>query len=158
SDIMQEAKVEADYIAKLQDADGGFYFIVYPKNREYENSVDPGHGDQQVVWPKNTSATAACVAALAQMSSSPKFKAAYPAEAAGDLTKGRLGWDFLMKAIAKYGKAGAYQKVTFYGDNFQHDDELAWAACEMFLATGDQQYHAKLKEFFPNPSDSATFR
>ena len=27
SDLMQEAKWEADYIAKLQDSDGGFYFI-----------------------------------------------------------------------------------------------------------------------------------
>ncbi len=158
SDIMQEAKREADYIAKLQDADGGFYFIVYPKTREYENNVDPGHGDSQVVWPKNTACTAASVAALAQMSSSPKFKAAYPVEAAAYLAKAKKGWDFLIAAIAKYGKDGSYQKITFYGDNFMHDDELAWAAAEMFAATGDTQYFAKLKEWFPNPSDPATFR
>src|SRR5207248_5935987 len=28
----------------------------------------------------------------------------------------------------------------------------------MFLATGDTQYAAKIKEFFPAPSDSNTFR
>jgi len=27
-----------------------------------------------------------------------------------------------------------------YGDEFMHDDELAWAACELFLATGDQAF------------------
>ena len=28
SDVMQEAKWEADYLVKMQDADGGFYFLV----------------------------------------------------------------------------------------------------------------------------------
>ncbi|MEY4940040.1 MAG: hypothetical protein RIQ93_1775, partial [Verrucomicrobiota bacterium] len=158
SDILQEAKQESDYLAKLQDADGGFYFIVYPKLREYEGNVTPDKGDQQVVWPKNTSATAASVAALAQMASSPRFKAAYPAAAATYLQKARLGWEFLINAINKYGKDGAYQKVTFYGDHYMHDDELAWAAAEMFVATGEAQYHQKLMEWFPNPSDSNTFR
>ncbi len=158
SDIMQEAKQEADYLTKLQDADGGFYFIVYPKTREYEGNVTPDHGDTQVVWPKNTSATAASVAALAQMASSPKFKAAYPAAASMYLTKAKLGWQFIMNGIAKYGKNGAYQKVTFYGDDWIHNDEIAWAACELFLATGDAQYSQKLMEWFPNPADTNTMR
>ncbi|HXA14884.1 MAG TPA: glycoside hydrolase family 9 protein [Opitutaceae bacterium] len=159
-DLLQEAKWEADYIAKLQDADGGFYFIVYPKTREYEsNSLTNGDdGETQVVWPKNTSATAAAVAALAQCASSPMFKKHYPAATALYLQKATLGWQFLMNAIAKYGRAGAYQKITFYGDDFTDNDELAWAACEMYLATGDPQYQAKLFEYFPDPSDLATFR
>jgi len=74
SDILQEAKWEADFLAKMQDADSGFYFLVYPRNREYENDVPPENGDPQIVWPKNTAATAAAVAALAQCSSSPLFK------------------------------------------------------------------------------------
>ena len=87
SDLLQEAKWEADFLAKMQDADGGFYFLVYPREREYESNVLPENGDPQVVWPKNTSATAAAVAALAEMASSPRFKAAYPAEAAAYLAK-----------------------------------------------------------------------
>ncbi|MBI3876204.1 MAG: glycoside hydrolase family 9 protein [Verrucomicrobia bacterium] len=158
SDVMQEAKWEADYLARIQDADGGFYFLVYPRDREYENNVTPDHGDPQVVWPKTTSATAAAVAALAQCASSPKFKAQFPNEAALYLQKAKLGWQFLTNAVAKYGKAGAYQKITHYGDIFTHDDELAWAACEMFLATGDQTIHATLKSWFPNPNDPATYR
>ena len=53
SDVMQEAKWESDYLAKLQDADGGFYFLVYPVDREYESNVTPENGDPQVVWPKD---------------------------------------------------------------------------------------------------------
>jgi hypothetical protein len=157
SDVLQEAKWEADYLCKLQDADGGFYFIVYPRNREYESNVTPDNGDPQVVWPKNTSATASAVAALAQCASSPKMKAAYPADAAKYLAKAKLGWQFLMNAINKYGKNGAYQKITFYGDEFNDADELAWAATEMYLATGDQTIHQKLLSWF-DPSNSATWR
>jgi hypothetical protein len=158
SDVLQEAKWEADYIAKLQDTDGGFYFLVYPRDREYESNVPPDHGDPQVVWPKNTSATAAAVAALAQCASSPEFRRAYPAAAATYLRQALLGWQFLTGAIARYGKAGAYQKITFYGDHYAHDDELAWAACELFLATGEPRFEQQLIEWFPDPSDRATIR
>jgi hypothetical protein len=137
SDLLQEIKWEADFLARMQDADGGFYFLVYPREREYENDVTPDHGDPQVVYPKTTAATAAATAALAQCASSPKFKAQFPAAAALYLEKAKLGWTFLQTAIARHGKDGSYQKITHYGDNFIHDDELAWAACEMFLATGD---------------------
>jgi len=157
SDVMQEAKWEADFLAKLQDSDGGFYFLVYPQNREYEGNVTPDHGDPQVVWPKTTSVTAASVAALAQCATSPLFKKTYPAVAATYLQKAKLGWQFLMNAINAYGKNGAYQKITHYGDNFADNDELAWAACQMYLATGDASIHQLLLSWF-DPSDPATWR
>ena len=157
SDLLQEARIEADFLAKLQDADGGFYFLVYPRERRYEGNVLPDQGDAQVVWPKNTAATAAAVAALAEIASSPKFKAVYPVAAANYLAKARLGWQFLTDAIARHGKAGAYQKITHYGDDFTHDDELAWAAAAMFAATGDAAIHATLKSWF-DPSNPATWR
>ena len=157
-DVLQEAKWEADFLAKMQDKDGGFYFLVYPREREYESNVLPERGDPQVVWPKNTSVTAASVAALAQCASSPAFRKHYPDDAARYLRQARLGWDFLSKAIAKHGKDRAYQKVTFYSDHYTHDDELAWAACELFLATDEQAFHDRLLEWFPDPADPRTFR
>ena len=158
SDLLQEAKWEADFLANMQDADGGFYFLVYPKNRRYENNVTPDHGDPQVVWPKTTAVTAAAVAALAEIGSSPRFKQQFPAEAAVYLQKAHLGWTFLMNAIAKHGTNGAYQKITHYGHEFMHDDELAWAASAMYAATGQEQYQARLFEFLPNPNDPNTRR
>jgi hypothetical protein len=110
------------------------------------------------VWPKTTAVTAAAVGALAQAGSSPRFRQQYPEAAAAYLQKAQLGWKFLTNAIARFGKDGAYQKITGYGDDFMHDDELAWAACEMYLATGDSYYHQKLMEWFPNPADPATYR
>src|SRR5438067_4290443 len=73
SDVMQEAKWEADFLIKMQDTDGGFYYLVQPKNSEYETGLPPDDGITQVVWPKNTASTAAAVAALAEIGSSPKF-------------------------------------------------------------------------------------
>ena len=77
----------------------------------------PENGDSQVVWPKNTSVTAASVAALAEAGSSPAMIKFYPQAAAQYLQKAQLGWQFLTGAIAKYGKAGSYQKITFYSDD-----------------------------------------
>ncbi|MDB6065738.1 MAG: hypothetical protein JWR26_1946 [Pedosphaera sp.] len=144
SDLLQEAKWEADFLARMQDADGGFYFLVYPREREYEIDVLPDRGDPQVVWPKTTAVTAAAVAALAQCASSPRFKQEFPEAAALYLKKARSGWAFLQRAIQAHGRDGAYQKVTHYGDEFMHDDELTWAACEMFLATGETDFHKQL--------------
>jgi hypothetical protein len=157
SDVLQEAKREADFLAKMQDADGGFYFLVYPQGREYESDVTPDKGDPQVVFPKTTAVTAAAAAALAQCASSPTFKSQFPDAAATYLTKAKKGWEFLERALAKHGKDGAYQKITHYGDEFMHDDELTWAACELYLATGEPVYQQKLMEWL-NPSDPNTRR
>jgi len=157
SDVLQEAKWEADFLAKMQDDDGGFYFLVYPRDRAYENDVLPDHGDPQIVWPKNTAATAAAVAALAQAASSPLFKQQFPEAVPLYLQKARAGWDFLERAIARYGNDGAYQKLTHYGDEFMHNDEIAWAACELYLATGEDQFHQRLLNSF-EPSDPDTRR
>ncbi|MFL5322236.1 MAG: glycoside hydrolase family 9 protein, partial [Myxococcaceae bacterium] len=155
SDILQLAKWEADFLTRMQDDDGGFYFLVYPRVRAYEGNVVPEDGDGQLVWPKTTSVSAAATAALAQIASSPGFKAQFPTEAAAYLDKAKKGWGFLTAAIAKYGKDGAYQKITHYGNTFRHDDELVWAATELYLATGDSQYHDKIVEWLPDPSSDS---
>lgn len=148
SDIVQMAKWETDFLVKMQDDDGGFFFLVYPEKRKYEDDVIPDAADRQVVYPKNTAGTAAAVAALAQAGTSPEFKKAYPLEAAKYLDAAKKGWKFLQDAIAKHGRDGAYQKITHYGDLFMHDDELAWAAVQMFLATGDAKIQEELMANF----------
>ncbi len=155
SDLLEIAKWEADFLAKMQDADGGFYFLVYPRDRKYEDNVLPDQGDPQVVFPKNTAATAAAVAALAQTASSPAFKKDFPEASELYLEKARKGWAFLERAWAKYGRQGAYQKITHYGDTFMDNDEIAWAATELFLATKDPEIHKFLLREF-NPADPKT--
>lgn len=155
SDLLQEAGIEAAFLSKMQDIDGGFYFLVYPRNRKYESDKLPDHGDPQVVFPKTTSVTAAATAALAQIGSSPRFRAEYPAEAARYVQQAIKGWKFLERAWARYGMDGSYQKITNYGDFAMHYDEMAWAAAELYLATGDKSFDTKLEAIY-NPSDAGT--
>ncbi len=100
--------------AKLQDADGGFYFIVYPATREYESNVLPDQGDSEIVLPKNTAGPPPPRwPRWREIGSSPTFKAAYPAAASNDLAKAVTGWGFLTNAFARDGRNGSYQTITF---------------------------------------------
>lgn len=156
-DLLQIAKWEADFLIKMQDTDGGFYFLVQPRDRAYEGNALPERGDPQIVFPKNTSATAAAVAALAQAGSSPLFKKAFPRDADQYLKSARAGYRFLSAALSAREGGGAYQKITHYGDSFLHDDEIAWARTELYLATGDESIHRELLASF-DPASAATRR
>lgn len=154
-DLLDIARWEADFLARMQDDDGGFYFLVYPRDRPYEDDVLPDRGDRQVVFPKNTAATAAAVAALAQAGSSPAMRRACPGDADRWLEAARKGWAFLERAWAAHGRRGAYQRVTHYGDTFQDADEVAWAAVELLLATGEDRFRDLLRAEF-DPRDPRT--
>ena len=142
----------------MQDRDGGEFFLVYPRDRAYEDDVMPDRGDPQVVFPKNTSATAAAVAALAQAGSSPWMRRAFPDEAAGYLDKARKGWEFLEAAWRAHGRNGAYQHVTHYGNQFADSDEIAWAAVELWLATGEERFARVARDGFDPVDHSRTRR
>lgn len=157
-DLWQMALWEARFLAKLQDTDGGFSFLVYPAARRYENDVMPENGDPQVLWPKNTAASAAATAALAELASAPGFAAAFPEFALQFRNQAQLGWNFLTNALATHGRDGSYQKLTHYGDIFMHDDELCWAAAALFGLTGDAQYEARLQEWLPDPASKSVRR
>ncbi len=156
SDVLQMALWEADFLAKMQDEDGGFFFLVYPRERKYEGDVPPDQADRQVVYPKNTAATAAATAALAQIASSPRFRKAFPERAEAFLAAARRGWKFVQEALEKHGWEGSYQKITHYGDTFRHDDEILWAAAEMAGADGNEDARRILKERFA--PDTAAWR
>jgi len=150
-DLLQEALREADFLARMQDADGGFWFMVQPRDRPYESDRLPDRGDPQVVFPKNTAATAAAVAALAQAGSSPRVKVRDAARSARYLAAATRGWAFLEQAWSRLGRDAAYQALNGYGDIFGDRDEAAWAATEVYLATGSESAHARLlREFDPS--------
>lgn len=152
-DALQIAMWEARFLLKMQDDDGGFFFLVYPKNRAYELDVLPEHGDPQVVFPKNTAATAACTGALAQLAGSPALLRHDPKLAGQCLAAAKKGHGFLEAAIAKYGFDGSYQTISHYGNFDAHRDELCYAAAALFVATGDKKYERDLMRWWPAPLD-----
>jgi hypothetical protein len=101
--------------------------------------------------------TAAAVAALAQTASSPTFKKQFPEAARVYLERAKKGWAFLENALVKHGRDGSYQKISHYGHEFFHDDELAWAAAELFAATGEPAFEERLIARF-DPEDRETKR
>jgi hypothetical protein len=137
-----EAKWEADFLLKMQDTDGAFYFLVYPTgNSEYE-SWTPDRNRGQLLYPKNTGVTAAAVAALAEIGSSPAFEARYPQSASQYLAAAVNGWNFLSTTLdigtGGHGQrpySGKYQTVIpSFGGVYMHQDSLLWAAAAMFAA------------------------
>ena len=157
-DTLQMAKWEADFVAKMQDEDGGFYFLVYPKNRKYEGDVLPQNGDPQVVFPKNMISSAEAVGALAEMGSSPSFRKFFPKDADRYMAAAKKGYDFLRRAVAAHGYEGSSQLISHYGALFGHHDEMAYAAAAMFAATGDKSYENDLKQWWPDPQGSDSRR
>lgn len=151
-DALQIAKWEADFIAKMQDEDGGFFFLVYPKDRSYELDVLPENGDPQVVFPKNTIATAGAVGALAQCAASPAFQKAFPEDAKRYLRAAERGWEFLERAIGKHGFDGSLQIISHYGRDHGARDELCHAAAALYTATGDRKFENALREWWPDPT------
>ncbi len=150
-DALQIARREAEFLLKMQDLDGGFFFLVYPRDRPYELDVMPENGDPQVVFPKNTGATAACTGALAQMAASPSLKKSDPAFAAKCLSAAQKGYQFLESAIKTHGFDGSYQAISHYGNFDTHRDELSFAAAALFVATGDAAYQKDLQTWWPDP-------
>jgi hypothetical protein len=157
-DALQIAKWESDFIYKMQDADGGFYFLVYPRDRSYELDVLPENGDPQVVFPKTTVSTAAAVGALAQCAASPNFKKFYPDDAKRYLEAAKKGYAFLRAAIEKFGFEGSFQFISHYGKESGATDELCHAAAAMFAATGDKSYERDLMAWWPDPSGGQSTR
>jgi hypothetical protein len=156
SDVLEEAKWEADFVVKMQDEDGLFFYLVYPRDRAYENNVLPSMGDPQIVWPKNTFASAAAIAALAEIGSSPTFKAQFPTEATTYLAAAKKGWTALLAALTTNGQTGAYQFI-YQDDEYLHDDMIAWAAAALFAATGESAYETALEQWYPDPTDTTNF-
>jgi len=94
--------VEADFLIKMQDADGGFYFLVYPSTSSMRTAFPRTGGASRLA--QEHSVSAASTAALAEAGSSPAMKQYYR-------RRPRHTWPrpkrdgFLQAATAKYGKS-----------------------------------------------------
>ena len=159
SDVLQIAKWEADFVLKMQDLDGGFFTLCYPKDMSYElNSSLQGTnvGEEQCVWPKSVWATGIAVGALAELASSPTFKQQFGLAAVNTyLTASVKGWEFIMNSITKYGIDGAHQQIR--NSPLDSKECISYAAASMFTATGNKIYHDKLLEWF-DPNDPNTIK
>ena len=113
SDLLQEAKWEADFLAKMQDTDGGFYFLVYPRRpRIRKRRHCPIMAIRKSFFPRTPPSPPP---------PPPRSLNRFLAALQKDNSRGRrqlseqspnAAGAFSERAIAKYGKDGAYQKIT----------------------------------------------
>jgi len=144
-DLLNEVLWNLDWMLTMQDpADGGVYHKLTNKGFDGNQMPHEARGPRYVVQ-KSTAATLDFAATMAHASR--VFK---PFEAQ------RPGLSARMReaAIAAWGWAGAHPQVVYrnppdvrtgeYGDA-RLDDELAWAAAELYLTTGSARYRDALK-------------
>jgi endoglucanase len=134
-DALDEAKWELDWLERMQDpSDGGVWSMVRPDQWGYGSGMPDEPANQaRFIYPKDTTYTAAFAAALALAARSPAVQAHYPADAVRYLAKAELAWQFL--------EANPGQLDFFhYGRSHGSADERAWAAMELYAATGTSPY------------------
>jgi endoglucanase len=158
-DILDETMVETDFFLEMQDSDG----MVHHKLHDFKWTalcVAPADDPlERIVKPVTYAATLNAAAAWAQSSrllddinsTKAQEKAATylaAAEKAYDAAKtnyekngSTYNANDSMFAPIEDGKGGGA-----YGDTYV-DDEFYWAACELYLTTGDSKYYTDLSAF-----------
>lgn len=137
-DILDETRYELEWMLKMQDeATGGVYHkvtaLVFP-----ETVLAVDETDQLVLAPVSYAATADFTAVMAKAS---VIYAEYDeAFAASCLEAAKKAYAFLEANPDMGGYKNPEEIVTGEYPDQQLDDELLWAASEMYIATGDSKY------------------
>lgn len=138
-DLLDELRWGLDWILDMQDTDGGFFQnMCVLRNSPYTyGRTTPNTITGYELTNKTTAATATASAMLAYASTIYSDKKLDPAYAARMLSAARKGWQWLQKHPNQI-------LITEACDTYQDDSDIHarfWAACGLFLATGEEQFH-----------------
>lgn len=141
-DLLDEVKWELDWLRAMQsDSDGGVFHKV--TTTDWADSMP--EDDLETLWisPKTTQATAQFAAVMA--AASRHFELRMPDFATGCLAQAEAAWSFLAAHPDTFPPNGFVNPVGIgggeYGDPLGDVDERAWAAAELYKATGESSYH-----------------
>ena len=137
-DILNEAKYELDWMLKMQDEEtGGVYHKV--TCYKFPGFVMPEEETEElVISPISITATADFAAIMAKTSTI--FKEIDAQYSANALKCAKKAYDYAVSHKDEPGfKNPADIRTGEYGDA-NNEDELYWAAVEMFKVTGEQRY------------------
>lgn len=145
-DILSECRIGLDWLLKMQTRDGGVYHkvsamkytpIVMPEN-------DPA---RQYVFPQSHQA-AACFCAVTSLAS--RIYKPFDEAFSRKLYEASINaWIWLMNnpVFKPFENPPTVEKNVagdFYDDNI--NDDMFWAACELYETTGEEAFHGKLRE------------
>ena len=143
-DLLDETLYNLRWMITMQDPnDGGVYHKLTNKSFDWMVMPDQCHNERYVVQ-KNTAATLDYAATMARSARLFKgFESQLPGWGDSCLVAAKKAWDWaIQNPDITYQQPGDIF-TGGYGDH-QLTDEWFWAACELWLATGDEAYKAKI--------------
>ena len=135
-EFLKEIKWETDFLLKMQYADGSGRVSHKLTRTEFSGFIMPETDDGKRYFTEWSSAATADFAAMMAMAS--RIFEPYDKEYSERiLSAARLSYD----ALKKYGRKN-FMQGDFSTGGYQtgDDDDIVWAAVEMWEATGEQQY------------------
>ncbi|MCD8219991.1 MAG: glycoside hydrolase family 9 protein [Ruminococcus sp.] len=165
-DILDECKVELDFFLKMQRDDGMVYHKMHDYKwtglavAPYDDDGDPSGSQRpmRIVKPVTYAATLNFAAACAQGARLfEEYDASYAATLLAAAEKAYAAAVDQYEPFSKVGftDTGKYAPMDQdkgggpYGDS-EVSDEFYWAACELYISTGDSQYYTELKKYGTN--------
>ena len=153
-DILNEAKYELDWLLEMQRSDGAFYhkltkaqfapFIMPQDDLETEYLMPVSHCA--------TAAASACLALAARV-----WQIFSPAFANRALIAAKRAWDWLQAHpdFVPYRNPDGV-RTGWYGDMSDRDERF-WAACELYAATGQEDYRTAAEQLYQGGLDLTAF-
>ncbi|MEC9263208.1 MAG: glycoside hydrolase family 9 protein, partial [Pseudomonadota bacterium] len=143
-DLLDEINWNLDWMLTMQDQDGGVYHKLTTLN--FAPAVMSAEAtEQRYVVAKSTAASlnfAAVMATAARV---------YPQQQSNFLAAAKKAWQWVQENPQKPYKNAPNVKTGEYGDS-SFNDEFAWAASELFLATGEQAFLHEAERYLGSPS------
>ncbi|KAF1715822.1 cellulase [Pseudoxanthomonas sangjuensis] len=140
-DLLHEAWWNLEWMLSMQDpADGGVYHKL--TTLKFAGFVMPADAHaQRYVVQKSTAAALGFAASMAQASRVyARYEAQFPGVAARMLAAAKAAWAWAQRHPQDIYRQPADVSTGEYGDR-KLDDEFAWAAAELYLATGDDAFY-----------------
>jgi len=136
NDFLDEIRYEADWIATMQDDDGGVFHKLTTKR--FSGPIMPHEAtEQRYIMPKSTASTFDFAAFMAKMA---RQYNVYDPDLAGKwLAQAQKAWKWGVQNPGVYFKNPADVVTGEYGDE-DASQEMFWAAAELYRSTGESQY------------------
>ncbi len=146
NDLLDEIKYEIDWIATMQDEDGGVFHKLTTKR--FSGAIMPHEGDKpRFIMPKSSVATFDFAAVLAKMARQYKKQDAQQADKW--LAQAKKAWTWGVHNPKVAFKNPEDVVTGEYGDDDSTQEQF-WAAAELYSTTGDQQYLDFISTNLPN--------
>ncbi|MGB0214873.1 MAG: glycoside hydrolase family 9 protein [Alteromonas oceani] len=143
-DLLDEISWNLDWMLTMQDQDGGVFHKLTTLN--FAPAVMPAQAtEQRYVVAKGTAASlnfAAVMATAARV---------YPQQQSNFLAAAKKAWQWALENPQVAYKNAENVKTGEYGDS-SFNDEFAWAASELFITTGEQDYLIEAQRYLGSPS------